>query len=73
MASCKLKPSTKKYKKDANGKMTKQWSWEHFTVHNTKTEELKTLYLNESYSRKKHLIKRELVKRNEEIPTNKAS
>ncbi len=73
MASCKLKPSSKKYKRDARGKMTKQWTWEHFTVSNTKTEDLKTFYLNESYSRKKHLIKKELIKRNEEIPTNKAS
>ena len=42
MASCKLKPSSKKYKRDARGKMTKQWTWEHFTVSNTKTEDLKT-------------------------------
>ena len=64
MASCKLKPSTKEYKKDKNGKMTNQWSWKHYTVHNTKTEELKSLYENSSYRRKKSIILKELIKRN---------
>ena len=67
MASCKLKPSTKENKRDKVGKMTKQWSWKHYTVHNTKTEELKSLYTNPSYRRKKKIILQELIKRNEEI------
>ena len=60
----KIKPSTKKYKRDKNGKMTNQWVWEHYTVSNTKTEELKKLYDNPSYKRKKNVIKRELERRN---------
>lgn len=72
--SIKLKPSTKEYKRDARGKIIgKQFTWRHHTPCSFKTEELKEMYKNSSYSRKKHLIKRELIKRNEEIPTNKAS
>jgi hypothetical protein len=64
MASNKIKPSTKEYKKDKNGKMTNNWSWKHYTVSNTKTEELKSLYTNSNYSKKKKMILRELTKRN---------
>lgn len=64
MASNKLKPSSKKYKKDKNGKMTNVWSWEHYTCANTKTEELKSLYTNSNYSKKKNMILKELTKRN---------
>jgi hypothetical protein len=60
----KIKPSSKKYKKDKNGKMTSQWTWVHYTVTNTSTEELKKLYESPSYKRKKAVIKKELVKRN---------
>ena len=59
----KLKPSTKEYKRDARGKMTNKWIWKHYTTTNTSTEELKKLYKNDSYKRKKEVIKRELVKR----------
>lgn len=60
----KIKPSSKKYKKDKNGKMTSQWAWVHYTVTNTSTEELKKLYKSPSYKRKKAVIKKELIKRN---------
>jgi len=72
--SIKLKPSTKEYKRDARGKIiSKQYTWKHHTPCSFKTEELKEMYKNSSYSRKKHLIKKELIKRNEEIPIDKAS
>ncbi|MDA7492365.1 hypothetical protein N8445_00200 [bacterium] len=60
----KIKPSSKKYKRDKNGRMTNQWSWEHYTVSNTSTDELKKYYVNDSYKRKKAVIKRELERRN---------
>ena len=63
----KIKPSSKKYKKDKNGKMSNQWVWEHYTVTNTSTVELKKYLTNPSYKRKKAAIKKELIKRNEEI------
>ena len=28
----KIKPSAKEYKRDARGKMTKQWTWKHYNV-----------------------------------------
>jgi len=59
----KLKPSTKDYIRDARGKMTNKWVWKHCTTTNTSTEELKKLYSNDSYKRKKEVIKKELVKR----------
>ncbi len=61
----KLKPSTKEYKRDSNGRMTNKWVWKHYTVSGTKTEELLKLY--KSTPRKKNLIKRELEKRGVEI------
>lgn len=60
----KIKPSSKKYKRDKNGKMTNNWVWEHYTVNNTPTAELKKYYENPSFSRKKQVIKRELERRN---------
>ncbi len=61
----KLKPSTKEYKRDKNGRMTNKWIWKHYTVSGTSTEELLKLY--QSTPRKKNVIKRELDKRGVEI------
>ena len=60
----KIKPSSKQYRKDKKGKLTNQWVWVHYTVTNTNTEELKKLYVSPSYTRKKEVIKKELIKRN---------
>ena len=57
----KLKPSTKEYARDARGRMTNKFTWKHYTPHNTSTEELKKMYESSSYSRKKNIIKRELL------------
>ena len=58
----KIKPSTKDYIRDSRGKMTNKWVWKHYTVSNTTTEELQKLYKNDSYKRKKEVIKKEYVK-----------
>ena len=43
--------------KDSRGKMTNKWVWKHYKkVSNTSTEELKKLYKNDSYKRKKNVI-----------------
>ena len=63
----KIKPSTKEYIKDKNGKMTNKWVWKHYTLSNTSTEELVKLYGAPSYKKKKQMIKRELQKRGVEI------
>ena len=60
----KIKPSVKEYKRDANNKMTKQWTWKHFNVEGISTKELKEFYTSNSYKRKKEVIRLELVKRN---------
>jgi hypothetical protein len=60
----KIKPSVKEYKRDARGKMTKQWTWKHFNVESISTKELKEFYSSPSYKRKKEAIRLELVKRN---------
>ena len=60
----KVKPSIKEYKRDARGKMTKQWTWKHYNVESISTKELKEFYSSPSYSRKKVAIRLELVKRN---------
>ena len=60
----KVKPSVKEYKRDARGKMTKQWTWKHYNVESISTKELKEFYSSPSYSRKKEAIRLELVKRN---------
>ena len=66
--SIKLKPSTKEYKRDARGKIIgKQYTWRHHNPCSFKTEELKTMYTNSAYSRKKHLILKELQRRNVEV------
>ena len=61
----KIKPSTKEYKRDKNGRMTNQWTWKHFTVSGISTKELKELYVSPNMKRKKNVILRELEKRNE--------
>lgn len=59
----KIKPSTKEYIKDKNGKQTNNWVWRHYTICSTSTGELEKLYKSPSYKRKKEMIKRELQKR----------
>jgi len=59
----KLKPSSKQYIKDRNGKMTNKWFMQHYTVSGATTEELEKLYKSPSYKRKKNLIRTELEKR----------
>lgn len=63
MASNKLKESTKEYKKDKLGKPTNVWSWRHYTVTNTPTEELKKLLSSPSQKKNIGKIKKELSKR----------
>jgi hypothetical protein len=66
--SIKLKPSTKEYKRDSRGKIEgKKFFWRHHNPSSFKTEELKTMYSNSTYNRKKHLILNELKRRNIEI------
>ena len=67
MASCKIKPSVKQYKRNARGQQTSQFHWVHYTVSTLKTDELKSFYTNPSYSRKKNIILRELQKRKVEL------
>ena len=57
----KLKPSTKEYKRDSNGRMTNKWIWKHYTVSGAKTEDLLKLY--KTTPKKKSVIKRELERR----------
>ena len=63
----KLKLSTKEYKRDRNNRMTNQWTWKHYTVSGTPTDELQKLY--KSLPRKRNIIKRELLKRGCDIPS----
>lgn len=63
----KLKPSTKEYLRDKNGKMTNRWFWKHYTLSGAGTEELIKLYGTPSYKKKKQMIKRELQKRGVEL------
>lgn len=66
--SIKLKPSTKEYKRDAKGKIIgKQYTWQHYPPCSFKTEELKIMHSNSSYSKKKHLIVNELEKRSVKV------
>ena len=60
----KLKPSTKLYKKDRNGRTTNAWEWKHYTVASTSTEDLLKYYDSPSMKRKRRVIKLELIKRN---------
>ena len=48
----KVKPSVKEYK------------WKHYNVESISTKELLEYYNSDSYSRKKEVIRLELVKRN---------
>ena len=61
----KIKPSTKEYKRDSNGRMTNKWIWKHYTVSGAKTEELLKLY--KTTPKKKSVIKRELERRGVEF------
>jgi hypothetical protein len=63
MSSPKLKPSSKEYQRDANGRMMQKWRWKHYTIASTSTEELEKYYTNPSYKRKKSVIKKELDRR----------
>jgi len=60
----KLKPSSKQYIKDSKGKMTNKFMMVHFPPSSFKSTELKEMYKSSSYSKKRHLIKQELDKRN---------
>lgn len=64
--SIRLKPSTKEYKRDARGKIIsdKKYTWRHYPPCSFKTEELKEMFNNSIYRRKKHLILKELDRRN---------
>ena len=46
-----------------NNKLTNKFVIKHYTPSNTSTEELKKMYKNNSYNRKKEIIRKELVKR----------
>ena len=59
----KIKKSTKEYVRDARGKMTNKWTWKHYTVYNTSTEELLKLLSSPSQTRNKNKITRELQRR----------
>ena len=59
----KIKKSTKEYVRDARGKMTNKWTWKHYTVSNTSTEELLKLLSSQSQTRNKNKITRELQRR----------
>jgi len=63
----KIKPSNKEYNRDARGKMLKTFTWKHYTPAGTTTEELKKLFVDTKYRKKKNSIKKELLKRNEII------
>ena len=63
----KLKPSVKKYVRDDRGKMTSKWSWVHTTTAGTSTVELKKMLEDKNLRKKRNVIKRELIKRNETL------
>lgn len=63
----KLKQSSKEYIRDSRGKMTNKFVWKHFTPSGTKTSELLKMYSDNKFRKKKNLIKKELLKRNETI------
>ena len=60
----KLKESVKVYNRDVNNRMLSSYKWKHFTPAGMKTDELLKLYNSPSYKRKKHLVLKELNKRN---------
>jgi len=47
--------------------MTNQWTWKHYTVSGTPTEELLSNY--KTLPRKRNIIRRELLKRGVAIPS----
>jgi len=59
----KLKPSSKEYIRDKNGRMANRWVIKHYTIASTSTEDLKKFYESQNYSRKKNVIKKELSRR----------
>lgn len=63
----KLKPSVKRFVRDDRGKMTKKWAWDHTTTAGTSTIELRKMLENKDLSKKKNVIIKELLKRNETI------
>lgn len=63
----KIKPSQKIYNRDSKGKMLDSYTWTHYTPSGTSTEELKKLYKDDKFRKKKNIIKKELLKRNEII------
>ena len=63
--SPKLKPSTKEYVRNAQGKMTSRWAWKHYTVASISSKEL--IESIEKLPRKKNVILKELSKRGVEI------
>ena len=65
--SIKLKPSTKEYNRDSNGRMLNSYKWKHYPPSGFKTKDLLDMYKSSSYRRKKHLILIELKKRGAEI------
>jgi len=61
----KIKPSSKEYTRDSKGRRTNKFIWKHYTPSGTSTKELKDMYENSTFKRKKNIIKKELIKRNE--------
>jgi hypothetical protein len=57
----KLKPSSKEYIKNSNGKSSSKYRWIHYTVTGAKTEEL--LKLRNVKPKKRNVIENELKKR----------
>jgi hypothetical protein len=63
--SPKLKPSTKEYVRNAQGKMTSKFSWKHYTVASLSSKQL--IESIDKLPRKKNVILKELSRRGVEI------
>jgi|TARA_B100001113_G_scaffold56124_1_gene41866 hypothetical protein len=63
----KVKPSTQVIIRDSNGRSTGKTKLVHFTPAGTPTEELEKIY--KSTPRKRNIVRRELLKRGQSIPT----
>jgi hypothetical protein len=63
--SPKLKPSTKEYVRNAQGKMTSRWAWKHYTVASLSNKQL--IESIDKLPRKKNVILKELSRRGVEI------
>ena len=61
----KLKPSSKQYVRNSQGKMTSRWAWKHYTVTSISSKEL--IESIEKLPRKKNVILKELSRRGVEI------